>query len=73
LQLHLQFSDTYILCFSPSVHLPEPATENLHISSQPGTEEEEVPVLEDMQNMRDIHEEKEDGGTKGEDWEEVRF
>lgn len=29
-------------------------------------------VLDDMQNMRDTQEEKEEGGTKGEDWEEVR-
>lgn len=27
--------------------------------------------LDDMQNMRDTQEEKEEGGTKGEDWEEV--
>ena len=56
----------------------EPANENLHISShhdieEEEEEEEEVMVLEDMQTMRDVQEEKEEGGTRGEDWEEVRI
>lgn len=45
--------------------------ENLHLSSHHDNEDEEVMVLADMQNMRDTHEEKEEGGTRGEDWEEV--
>lgn len=49
----------------------EPANENLHISSHHDNEDEEVMVLNDMQNMRRIQEEKEEGGAKGEDWEEV--
>ncbi|XP_042363391.1 NBR1 autophagy cargo receptor a [Plectropomus leopardus] len=53
------------------VILLEPANENLHVSSHHDNEDEEVMVLNDMQNMRRIQEEKEEGGTKGEDWEEV--
>lgn len=53
------------------VLLLEPANENLHINSHHDMEVEEVIVLDDMQNMRDTQEEKEEGGTKGEDWEEV--
>ncbi|TKS89493.1 BRCA1 gene 1 protein [Collichthys lucidus] len=48
-----------------------PVNENLHLSSHHDNEDEEVMVLADMQNMRDTHEEKEEGGTRGEDWEEV--
>ncbi|XP_037319656.2 NBR1 autophagy cargo receptor a isoform X2 [Pungitius pungitius] len=50
------------------VLLLEPANENLHVSSDHDIEAEEVLVLEDVQ---DIPEEKEEGGTKGEEWEEV--
>uniref|UniRef100_UPI0037E9546D NBR1 autophagy cargo receptor a isoform X2 n=1 Tax=Semicossyphus pulcher TaxID=241346 RepID=UPI0037E9546D len=53
------------------VLLLEPANENLEISSHSDKEDEEVMVLNDMQNMRDTQEEREEGGTKGEDWEEV--
>ncbi|XP_010786940.1 next to BRCA1 gene 1 protein-like, partial [Notothenia coriiceps] len=49
--------------------LQEPANENLHTSSHHDIENEEV--IDDMQNMAEIQEEKEEGGTKGEDWEEV--
>uniref|UniRef100_A0AAQ4QHU7 NBR1 autophagy cargo receptor a n=1 Tax=Gasterosteus aculeatus aculeatus TaxID=481459 RepID=A0AAQ4QHU7_GASAC len=49
------------------VLLLEPANEDLHISSDHDIEEEEVLVPEDMHDM----EHKEDGGTKGEEWEEV--
>ncbi|XP_033975088.1 NBR1 autophagy cargo receptor a isoform X1 [Trematomus bernacchii] len=49
--------------------LLEPANENLHTSSHHDIENEEV--IDDMQNMAEIQEEKEEGGTKGEDWEEV--
>lgn len=52
------------------VILLEPVNENLHISSLHDNEDEEVMGLDDM---RDAHEEKEEGGTRGEDWEEVRF
>ncbi|XP_034717348.1 NBR1 autophagy cargo receptor a isoform X5 [Etheostoma cragini] len=51
--------------------LLEPANENLHISSHHDNEDEEVMVLDDMENMRDSQDEKEEGGIKGEDWEEV--
>lgn len=51
------------------VLLLEPANENLHTSSH-HDKDQEVTVLDDMQNMRDIQEKEEDG-TKGEDWEEV--
>lgn len=30
-------------------------------------------ILEEMQNIKDTQEEKEEGGTKGEDWDEVRI
>ncbi|XP_036936837.1 NBR1 autophagy cargo receptor a [Acanthopagrus latus] len=50
------------------VILLEPVNENLHISSLHDNEDEEVMGLDDM---RDAHEEKEEGGTRGEDWEEV--
>ncbi|XP_037611625.1 NBR1 autophagy cargo receptor a isoform X2 [Sebastes umbrosus] len=53
------------------VLLLEPANENLHINLHHDMENEEVMILDDMQNMRDTQEEKEEGGTKGEDWEEV--
>ncbi|KAK1881716.1 Next to BRCA1 1 protein [Dissostichus eleginoides] len=49
--------------------LLEPANENLHTSSHHDIENKEV--IDDMQNMAEIQEEKEEGGTKGEDWEEV--
>ncbi|XP_033963910.1 NBR1 autophagy cargo receptor a isoform X5 [Pseudochaenichthys georgianus] len=49
--------------------LLEPANENLHTSSHRDIENEEV--IDDMQSMAEIQEEKEEGGTKGEDWEEV--
>ncbi|KAG8008773.1 Next to BRCA1 gene 1 protein [Nibea albiflora] len=55
----------------PQVLLLVPTNENLHLSSHHDNEDEEVMVLADMQNMRDTHEEKEEGGTRGEDWEEV--
>ncbi|XP_032357961.1 NBR1 autophagy cargo receptor a isoform X8 [Etheostoma spectabile] len=51
--------------------LLEPANENLHIGSHHNNEDEEVMVLDDMGNMRDSQDEKEEGGIKGEDWEEV--
>ncbi|XP_035853142.1 NBR1 autophagy cargo receptor a isoform X5 [Sander lucioperca] len=51
--------------------LLEPANENLHIGSHHDNEDEEVMVLDDRENMRDSQDEKEEGGTKGEDWEEV--
>ncbi|XP_039643576.1 NBR1 autophagy cargo receptor a isoform X4 [Perca fluviatilis] len=51
--------------------LLEPANENLHISSHQDNEDEEVMVLDDLENMRDSQDEREEGGTKGEDWEEV--
>ncbi|KAM8836345.1 NBR1 autophagy cargo receptor a isoform 2-T2 [Spinachia spinachia] len=47
------------------VLLLKPASENLHISS------DEVLDLEDMQGVRGTPEEKEEGGAKGEEWEEV--
>lgn len=47
--------------------------ENLRVSSHHDNEDEEAMVLDDLQNMRDPQEEKEEGGTKGEDWEEVSF
>ncbi|XP_062298022.1 NBR1 autophagy cargo receptor a [Scomber scombrus] len=51
----------------------EPEIENLHGSSQHDSEDddedEEVVVLDDMQNMKDTQEKE--GGTKGEDWDEV--
>lgn len=50
--------------------LLEPANENLHTSSHRDIENDEV--IDDMQSMAEIQEEKEEGGTKGEDWEEVR-
>ncbi|CAJ1080171.1 NBR1 autophagy cargo receptor a isoform X1 [Xyrichtys novacula] len=53
------------------VHLLEPTSENLQISSPPDREDEEVMVLNEMQNMRGPQEEREGGGNKGEDWEEV--
>ncbi|XP_059180175.1 NBR1 autophagy cargo receptor a [Centropristis striata] len=53
------------------VILLEPVNENLHISSHHDVEDEEVLVLEDMQTLREPQEEKEEGGAKGEDWEEV--
>ncbi|KAM7381236.1 hypothetical protein PAMA_012198 [Pampus argenteus] len=50
---------------------PPSEIENLHVSSHHDDEDEEVVVLEDIQNLNtDTHEEKE-GGTKGEDWDEV--
>lgn len=60
-------------CVSFPVILLEPVNENLHISSHNDNEDEEVMGLDDMQHMRDAQEEKEEGGTRGEDWEEVRF
>ncbi|KAM9336709.1 NBR1 autophagy cargo receptor a [Symphorus nematophorus] len=53
------------------VFLLEPTNENLHISSHHDNEDEEVVGLHDMQHMRDAQLEKEEGGTRGEDWEEV--
>lgn len=47
--------------------------ENVHNSSPHDKEDEEVVVLDDMQNTKDTQEEKDEGGTKGEDWDEVRF
>uniref|UniRef100_A0A4W6DII2 NBR1 autophagy cargo receptor a n=1 Tax=Lates calcarifer TaxID=8187 RepID=A0A4W6DII2_LATCA len=34
-------------------------------------EDEEITVLDNMQTMKDTQEEKEEGGTRGEDWDEV--
>uniref|UniRef100_A0A8C4HTJ1 NBR1 autophagy cargo receptor a n=1 Tax=Dicentrarchus labrax TaxID=13489 RepID=A0A8C4HTJ1_DICLA len=53
------------------VLLLEPANENLRIGSHHDNEDEEVMVLNDLQKMRDPLEEKAEGGTRGEDWEEV--
>lgn len=51
--------------------LLEPVSENLHNSPHHDDENEEVLVLDDVQNLTDTQEEKEEGGTKGEDWDEV--
>ncbi|XP_035516899.1 NBR1 autophagy cargo receptor a isoform X1 [Morone saxatilis] len=53
------------------VLLLEPVNENLRIGSHHDDEDEEVMVLNDLQKMRDPLEEKAEGGTRGEDWEEV--
>ncbi|XP_026207128.1 NBR1 autophagy cargo receptor a isoform X1 [Anabas testudineus] len=50
------------------VPLLEAVNENLHNSSHHDKEDEDVVVLDDLQNIK---EEKEEGGTKGEDWDEV--
>lgn len=55
------------------VLLLEPVNENLHNSSHYDNENEELLVLGDVQNTNDTEEEKEEGGTKGEDWDEVRI
>ncbi|XP_035804072.1 NBR1 autophagy cargo receptor a isoform X2 [Amphiprion ocellaris] len=51
------------------VLLLQPETENLHVASHPGSEDKEV--LNAMQSMKENPDEKEEGGTKGEDWDEV--
>ncbi|XP_071318213.1 NBR1 autophagy cargo receptor a isoform X3 [Trachinotus anak] len=53
------------------VLLLEPVNENLHISSHHDNTDEEVVVLDDVQSTKDAQEEKEEGGTRGEDWDEV--
>ncbi|GAA6214577.1 next to BRCA1 gene 1 protein-like [Lates japonicus] len=53
------------------VLLLEPANENLQISSHHENEDEEITVLDNVQTMKDTQEEKEEGGTRGEDWDEV--
>ncbi|XP_029384061.1 NBR1 autophagy cargo receptor a [Echeneis naucrates] len=51
--------------------LQEPVNENLHISLHHDNTDEEVLVLDDIQNVKESQEEKEEGGTRGEDWDEV--
>ncbi|XP_040923111.1 NBR1 autophagy cargo receptor a isoform X2 [Toxotes jaculatrix] len=49
--------------------LLEPVNENPHNTSHHENEDEEVVVLDDVQSMKDTQEEE--GGNKGEDWDEV--
>ncbi|KAM6896952.1 NBR1 autophagy cargo receptor a [Xenentodon cancila] len=46
-----------------------PDDENLHVSSHLKPEDKEVVCA--VQNMKDNHEEKEEGGARGDDWDEV--
>lgn len=61
---------TLVFILYLQVPLLEGVNENLHNSSHHDKEDEDVVVLDDLQNIK---EEKEEGGTKGEDWDEVRF
>lgn len=47
--------------------------ENLHNTSHHDDESEEVLVLDDELDVTDSQEEREEGGAKGDDWDEVRF
>uniref|UniRef100_A0A3Q1EFA7 NBR1 autophagy cargo receptor a n=1 Tax=Acanthochromis polyacanthus TaxID=80966 RepID=A0A3Q1EFA7_9TELE len=51
------------------VLLLQPETENLHAASHPDNEDKEV--LNAMQSVKENPDEKEEGGTRGEDWDEV--
>lgn len=66
-------SSFFDLCiFFPSQVLLEPVGETMHTRSHLEDEDEEVEVLDDAQTMKDCQEEKDEAGTKGEDWDEVR-
>ncbi|XP_055360302.1 NBR1 autophagy cargo receptor a isoform X2 [Betta splendens] len=54
----------------PELLLLEPMNEDLPSGSR-HEEDEEVVVLDDMQNMKETPDEREEVGAKGEDWDEV--